>query len=424
MELHSMKPQLARMLVILGLLLFSLTAKAQPALSLQEAEQLALRADPGVKSLVSRQQSLQALSLAAAEWPDPVIRMGMMSLPTDSFNTGQEAMTQLLAGVVQKFPRGDTLALQQRQYSEQSVAMDYAARDAQLQVLQTVRQIWVDILLRQGQRQVSEQARAVFSSLVDSTRDYYASGQAQQQDVLQATVELGRVEDRTARFGQEERQLYAQLSAFIDLSAGQALAPQWPEWPALDGVETTLAKLKRHPRLMALQQQFAAAETSVDLARQQYKPEFSLDASYGVRSGYDPTGQSRPDLFSLMLVMDVPLFHRQRQDNITAARLASSSAFALERDDAHRRMAAQAREQHARLQELQSRLELYTTVLLPQAEFSADSAYSSYQSTTSDLSGLLRARIAEYELALEYQKLRAETLQAKIQVLYLRGEAS
>ncbi len=78
-----------------------------------------------------------------------------------------------------------------------------------------------------------------------------------------------------------------------------------------------------------MQQQVAAAETGVELAEQRYKPEFGIDLTYGGRGGNNPDGSSRSDLFSIMVMMDLPLFHKNRQDRYKAAAIAESSVAAF-----------------------------------------------------------------------------------------------
>ena len=84
---------------------------AASILSLEVAEELALVSDPGIHSIESSKLALEEMSVAAGQLPDPLLKMGLVSLPTDTFNLGQEAMTQVQLGLVQKFPRGKSRSL-------------------------------------------------------------------------------------------------------------------------------------------------------------------------------------------------------------------------------------------------------------------------------------------------------------------------
>ena len=413
--------------LLLGAFFWLLAGHPPPAeaqLTLQQAEARALGADPEVRSLAAEQISLEEMSVAAAQLPDPMFRMGLVSLPVDTFDFGQEAMTQVVAGVVQKFPRGESRSLERQQLREQSSAVAFSGEDKRLQVQLDVRLMYLDLQLQLRQKALSEAAVEIFASLVDISRNYYATGLAQQQDVLQATVELGRMRDRVTRFQQEERLLRSRLGIYLGDDAAMPLPENWPVLPGLREISTIRQGLKDHPRIRSLQQQVAAADTGVDLARQRYRPEFALDASYGFRSGEDTSGMARPDLFSVMVFMDVPLFHKQRQDRVMASRLASAEAVSYQRDDVYRRLKAELEGLFTVLEDIGQRVQLYEEVLLPQASFSADASFEAYQSSVGDLVDLLRSRIAEYELGLEYSRLEAEALKTRARVLYLQGDAA
>ncbi|MEJ8566588.1 TolC family protein [Elongatibacter sediminis] len=404
------------------ILSLSLGSAAQAELTLEHAESLALSADPAAQRFDSESQALQALAIAAGELPDPMARLGFMSLPVDSFNLGQEAMTQVVAGVVQRFPRGDTRSLEQRRLRERASGQDHAAADQRLLTVLSVRERYLEVVLQQRLQTLTGTARSVFAGLADITRDYYATGRAQQQDVLQASVELARIEERALQYEQREHEARAELAAFVGPAAHDELTSAWPILPEVPAAGELKAALAEHPRLLALQQQVLAAETGVDLADERYRPEFAVDVSYGLRSGSDPQGVSRPDLFSAMVVMDLPFFHEKRQDQVKAARLAESSATAYRRDDTWRKLRADLERSLAALKTVEQRRELFESVLLPQAEFSAEASFEAYQSAVGDLTGLLRARIAEYELGLDHARVQAEVLRLRARLLYLGGE--
>ena len=160
----------------------------------------------------------------------------------------------------------------------------------------------------------------------------------------------------------------------------------------------------------------------MELAKQKYKPEFALDVTYGGRSGTNPDGSSRADLLTLMVVMDVPLFHKNRQDRFVAAQVAESSAASFSRDDIFRRMRSEVDYHLATHKRQQQRIELFESTLLPEAAFSSEASFGAYQSSIDDLSTLLRTRITEFDLQLEHARLQAEALKTQARLLYLEGE--
>ncbi len=391
-------------------------------LGLNEVERLALREDPSVEVIKANRLALDELSVAAGQLPDPMLKLGLMSLPTDTFHLGQEAMTQVQVGLIQKFPRGHTRALSAQQIKQRSEGLDETVVEQKLRILLDVREQFLETIKQQQLLTINAEAIRVFSELADVTQDYYATGKVNQEDVFQASVEVAKVEERAQRILQEEDRARARLATWIGEVAYRDLAHDWPplETPSSDAV--IQENLKNHPRILALDKNIAASETGVELARQKYKPEFSLDVTYGGRGGTGPDGTSRPDLLSAMVVMDLPLFHKNRQDRVTAASIAQSSAAMYTRDDVYRRMLREIDLHASTLRRQQERFSLFNTILVPESEASSMASFEAYQSSVGDLTTLLRAQLTEFELRLDQARLQAEILKTQARLLYLEGE--
>jgi len=326
--------------------------------------------------------------------------------------------------VIQKFPRGRTRALRSEQTLEQSAALGESLNDQKLHVALAVREEYLEVLKQGKLAAINAEATETFSYLLDITQEYYATGRVQQQDVLRAAVELARVEDRAARIAQETDRARARLEAWIGEAAYRELDSQWPVLDVPFETGSLRDGLAEHPRIRALQQQVEAADTGIELAEQRYKPEFGIDLTYGGRGGSNMDGSARSDLFSVMLMMDVPLFHKNRQDRYKAAAVSEASAAAFQRDDAYRRMRSEAAMQIATLRRQLERIRLFEESLLPDASANAEAALSAYQAALESLTTLMRARITEYDLQLEYAALRAEALKTQARLLYFAGESS
>lgn len=391
-------------------------------LSLELAEELALASDPGVQSVQANQLALEEMSIAAEQLPDPLLKMGLANLPVDTFNLGQEAMTQVQFGLIQRFPRGKTRELSSEQIGLKSQGLGEMARDQELQILLAVREQYFEVAKQQYLARINAEAISAFSDVADITQDYYATGRVQQQAVLQAAVELAKVEDRAARISQDEEQARARLSIWIGDAAWQDLDLTWPRLNPQISADIIKEKLMNHPRVLALQKNVSAAETGVELARQKYKPEFALDVTYGGRGGTNPNGTSRTDMLTVMVLMDVPLFTRNRQDRVMAAQIAESSAALFSRNDLLRRMRSEVDFNLAAYQRQQQRIELFESSLLPEAAFSSEASFGAYQSSLEDLTTLLRTRITEFELQFEHARLLAEIRKTQARLLYLEGE--
>jgi len=393
-------------------------------LTIDEASQLALKNDYTLRAIYARSESMSELSVATEKLPDPQLKLGFANLPTDTFNLGQEAMTQTVIGVRQMFPRGQTRSLNSARITESVSRNNAEAEDRKQQLQLAVRELYTRIYLHQEREKILRKSEIVFADLAEITQDYYASGRAHQQDVVQARLELSRVEERLAGIQQQQERARARLAEWIGADAYRELEPQWPLIKQPESAQQIISNLTEHPRLRAWQHEITRSKTSEEIARQAYKPGFAVDLAYGGRGGQNPDGSDRSDFLSVFVTMDIPLFTKNRQDRVLASNIADTSATQFARDNIYRSMKARVEENSVTLLRERERLGLYEDVLLPQAAFNAEAAFEAYQDAVDDLTTLMRARIGEYELKLSHAALRADEIITRARLLYLQGEIS
>jgi outer membrane protein TolC len=426
-------------------------AGASADLTLAEAVAIAQRNDPWLLGSEFRQQAMAADAIAAGSLPDPMMDLGFANLPTDTFDFDQEAMTQFKVGVVQAFPRGDSLALGQQRLQVLGEQFPYQRDDRRARLAVNVASVWLEAWRARESIRLIEGDRALFEQLVEVAESSYANAVARtrQQDLVRAQLELTRLEDRLEVLYEQLETSRSRLGEWLrpgpsGVSPGQdewqpdaysmpALASQLPDIPlqhpelyrggAVASQADIAALLGRHPALRSLDRQIDASRVDVELARQKYRPEWKVNAGYGYRES-SPTGQDRPDFFSVGLAFDLPLFTSRRQDQQLQSAIAGSEAMRTEKMLALRTMVAGCETQYARLQRLEQRQQLYRTRLLPQMQEQAESSLSAYTRDDGDFAEVVRARIAELNARIEALDIDIRRLQTIIQLNYFFATSS
>ena len=143
-----MKPSIIYISVLLLLLVSWSAVQAKTDLSLEQAEQVALQGDPVIKSHEQNARAFEDEAVAANEWPDPRIKFGFLSLPTDTYDLDQEPMTQIILGYQQALPRGDSTALMTAAKQAQAGMLSAEKASRQRQVRLNVRKAWYQAYLQ------------------------------------------------------------------------------------------------------------------------------------------------------------------------------------------------------------------------------------------------------------------------------------
>jgi len=397
-------------------------------LSIDNAIKAAQVGDPSVKGNIHKQRAIQSLSIAASTMADPKISLSFANLPANSFELEQEGMTQAKIGISQVFPRGDTLDIKSQQLKTKSEAFPYQRIDRAAKVAVTVGALWLDAYRVQQSIALIEKNKSLFEQIVDVTMANYSStlGKIRQQDVLQAQLELVRLDDRLEQLEQEKNRFKGMLTQWIttiSLSEIQ-FSSQLPQidlrnpaiiynenWLQIDELAPYLSN---HPAVIAIEKQVNATETEITLAKQKFKPEWGVNASYGYRSD-DSMGNSRADLFSVGLTFDLPLFTHNRQDQNLNAAIYQTEAAKTEKTLVLRQLFAAFSSAKGRLLSLKKRQKLYKFTLLPQLKEQAEAYLTAYTNDEGSFSEVIRVRIDvlnteinELALNVEEQKIRLE----------------
>jgi len=408
------------LLLLPGLAL--LPGAARAALELDGAIRIALENDPAVAASRASAMAYSENAIADGQLPDPRLRTGLVNVPVDSFDISSEPMTQLQLGVEQAFPRGDTLHYRQRRAESLAGVEEANAAATTLQTVRDVRRYFLELYYQVRAAAIVAETRELFAQLVDITQAQYGSGRVSQQDVLQASLELARLDDRATRIDTAADENRAALAKWLKAAADLPLADRFPELPALPPKAQIDTALLQHPVLAAETGRVNAMKQDIRIAREQYKPGWSTAIEYRKRFGEDPDGDKRSDMMAAMLNVDLPLFTGNRQDRRLAASIADTEAAELRRDDKLRELRRLLATDYADWQRLGERATLYETKLLREATANAEASLHAYQSGVTEFTTLMRARITELDVRLDELRIRVDRARAQANLLYLAGD--
>ncbi|MDN4502741.1 TolC family protein [Alteromonadaceae bacterium BrNp21-10] len=428
--------------LLLFLLLPMQLVQANEVVSLTQAINQAQQNDPWLQGNKFQQQSLQAQSIAAGSLPDPNVSIGLMNMPMDSWDFNQEAMTQMKVGVTQMLPRGDSLAIQQAQLQTQAAQMPLLRQDRNAKMQSIVSQLWLDAYLAQKSIKLINKDKALFVQMVDIAKANYASalGKTRQQDVIRAQLELIQLDDRLFAEQQKQESALAKLNQWLQPNyaaqahSSQPLSPssalsvseELPNIVLPTIISATnssksshqlLQQVSHHPLIQSIELKYQAATQGVELAKQKYKPQWGVNASYAYRGDAD-NGMNRSDFFSIGLSFDVPLFTKNKQDKQVEASFAQAEVIKTEKLLLLRNMLAQIDNEQRQLQRLSDRQSLYAEQLLDQIHEQAEASLTAYTNDDGDFSEVVRARIAELNARISALQIDIDVLKTSARLNY------
>ena len=406
---------------LLAALLPAGVAWATPALTLAEAERLALADEPGRQTLLEEARALAEIAVAASQLPDPQLQFGAANLPLETGDFRTEGMTHMRLGVRQAFPPAATRRAASDQALAGSRARHAAAAARQRTTLKAVRNAWLDVYLEERSLALVAESQAFFADLVAVARSQYAVGRRNQQDVLRAELEESGFDARHIAIEQRQAVAQSRLQRWL---GGPALArrtaelPRWTPPPPLPALREGLPS---HPAIAQAQARLEAAAAALAKAQASYAPQWAVDVSYAYRDGALPDGNPRSDLFSVTATVGLPWFTANRQDRRVAAAAAERRGAEASLDDLKRQLSGDLNTEYARWRALTRRVALHEGVIIPQADASAAAALDSYRSEAGNFADMMRAYIDDLELRLDLVALTVAQRRSHAELAYLGG---
>jgi outer membrane protein TolC len=403
-------------LVFIALLCPLATHAAEQPLTLDAAVNLALLRAPQVAAGQAATESAQSLSVSAGRLPDPQAIIGIDNLPvtgTDAFSTTRDFMTMRKAGLMQSFPAG----AQRR--SERAVAgAEITLADAQLQATQyeVARNAAVAWVRYAAANDSLERLSALESDLEFGARAATAalrSGRANASEALAADAGVTQLKSRLIQLRGELRRDESELARWIgrDAMSPPAPIPTMDDLPA--EVERLRASVHQHVSLRPLDAEIEVAQAKLELARAARRPGWSAEVSYAKR------GPDFSDMASLQFTVDLPLFARNRQSPVIAARGADVRRAQAEREAELRMHQAEFEQMLARWESTGEQLKYIEAERLPLAHERSSAALAAYRGNQGDMRAALDAFEDETELLLERANLQIERGMAWSYLRYL-----
>ncbi|MRX27531.1 TolC family protein [Kangiella sp. HZ709] len=435
-------------LIVILVLIQSAKAKAetQGKLSLKEVLRQAQKYDPWLSKSKNRQAALYEQSLASNVLPDPKLSVNLANLPTDTFEFNQEPMTQFKVGISQMLPRGDSLELKSKQFKTLSEQQPWLRENRKASVSLMAANLWLDAYKAQASIEILETNKGLFEQLTEVAEAGYGSsfGKVHQQDVIRAELELTRLEDKLFQLKQNQKVAITKLNEWIGSNDFYGQSENHLDIQTLNStkVSSQLPKIKRlypeklldlnsnifnsteviekvklHPLLISIDKKIMVGDVGVELAKQAYKPEWGLSASYSYRDSA-PSGMSRSDFFSVGVTVSLPLFSSTKQDSQVKSAVSNKEAMKDDKWLTLRNFLSNIEAETAKLQKLEERLALYQKSLLPQMSQQAEAALNAYSNDVSDFAEVVRARIAELDASLELLSIHTAKFKSIMQLNY------
>lgn len=288
-----------------------------PALTLHQLEQIALANNPTLAQAQAGVRAAAGRTRQAGLWPNPTIGYMGEEIRGGSFGGGQQGVF-----VQQDVILGGKLGLARKVLAAEGDQATAEAGEQRLRVENGVRIAYYQSLAAQEMVETRAKLSALAQDAVETTRQLFNVGQADQPDVLQAQVEADQAALAVLTEQQEQQRAWRVLSAVVgqpELPLAR-LAGNLADLPDVNAAEILQTILRDSPAVKIAQLGVTRADAKIASARRARVPDLFLRAGYANNLEQLNPGQPQSvgsEAFA-ELGVNLPIFNRN-QGNIAAA---------------------------------------------------------------------------------------------------------
>ena len=388
-------------------------ALASPGLtSAQTKTTDSLRIDQVVRDVIKNNNRIAAAKFMeeaalakvgpAGAWDDPMLMLGVANLPT-SFDFKMDPMTMKMIGLGQSIPYAGQKGLEKKAATADAKAATQDRYGMEVDLAMTARYAYADLYYSSKSLTDLASQYDLLVEVVSSAKAKLTTNRTSQDEVLGAEAELWRLQTQLL----EGEHLVDEARYNLNILRGIEVTALTPPLAAPTSVElpkspdTWLEAAKQnYPPLQKLFRQSEAYGYSSAAARRMSWPMLNLQATYGIRSGYDismdGTSTKRDNMVGFQANISLPFFAGRQQKQMATSMTAMQKGVDAEAIQKWREIEARLRLLHTSTLHLVQTIDLYENRIIPAAQDAFQSALAGYAANNVPYTNLLMFATSVY----------------------------
>jgi cobalt-zinc-cadmium efflux system outer membrane protein len=371
-------------------------------LPLKSVLEQVLARNPTIAQMTAAYQAAQARYPQVTSLDDPMLDVGIGPATIGADNVNFAYRVQ----ISQRYPWHGKRALRGENALALASAAGHDIDDVRLQLIESTRAAFYDFYLAERALSVNDEADRLLKEFRENALTRFRTGQAPQQDVLQADVEIGRTRERRLALQRIRQVAIARINTLLHLPTASPLPPPPEQLPPTEALpnsgELQGRAVAARPDLKAISDRIAAEQAALALAFKEYYPDvqpfFMWDRFMGNRDV-----EMAPQIG---VQMNLPVRKERR-----AAALAEASARIAERQAELERLTDQVNfqveEAFQQVVESEKTVRLYDETILPAARENVKAALAAYTTGKTPFLSLIEAERNLVELRDRYYEASA-----------------
>ena len=351
----------------------------------------------------------------SASLPNPMVMAGIRDKQVDLRD--DDMMTMYMVGASQTFVRPAKREARRNAAELEVRALELELESARAEIERDALLAWYELAATDAQLHTTEQVREMINAVVAAARVRYEVGTSVQADVIRAQLQQSDLDHEILRLHGQRRMALATLLPLLGMPAtAEVPAVNMPENTDDLAIDAATTPPANHAAIAAVETEVARQEEVIRLARLDRKPDFDIEASYGLRP-------RERDMISVVARIELPLRREQQIEPRVREAMAMRDAAKARIEEIRRELTRDMAVAVAAHEEATNQMKLHDEVLVPQARLAFDSTLAAYQTGRAPFDAILTTLTDYLRLHLQYYEFLARHAQAVVTYEALRNGA-
>ena len=372
---------------------------------LNELIERALGNNPEIKAMQRRFDRMRARIPQAKALDEPVLSVGYTGNITPFQIQKGDPSSGRTISISQDLPYPGKRSLRGRIASTDADAEWWAFEQTRRNVVAEVKDAYFELYYITKAIGVVNKTKTLLEQFTKIAEARYAVGRGIQQDVLKAQVEFSKLIEQQTVLEQRKEIAEARLNSLLyresdsPLGVPEELKPRDFPYSLAQLNETAVAN---YPDLKAQRRKIEGAQYSIQLAKKDFYPDFSVGFTYINRP-------AMPEMYGVNVGIKLPVYIWQKQRPALTEAAASFEAEKRSLENKTTVLMFKIRDRYLAETTAKRLLSLYSTTIVPQSSLSLESAIAGYEVGKVDFLTLLDnlVTLLNYELSY-YEQLSNE----------------
>lgn len=400
--------------VLLAILSLALTASIyaqEKNETLDNLIELATSVSPKIRLLKSKKNVAGSKIEQGTNLPDPMLTLGLVNMPTNSFSFTQEPMTGKTIGITQAFPFPGGLGTKSNVIAMDTLIIEQEIEDYKNEIRKDVSNLYYDLQLVREEITLVKESKLLLGQISAVVKSKYEVSEASLQNLIKVEVEITRVQDKIESLGGKEIGIVAEINSFLLRDENSPINSE-NILPIGNNKFSSIALTKvaneYRPFLKGLKFSEQKSKLMENSAEYSFYPNFQVGVQYTNREYSFASGQNWNDLFSVVVGISLPLNYGGKYSSKVEEAKYLQSYYKEQYNSSVQSLNKSFGKIVAKLHELQNRDKLISGTLLNQAEQVLQASLSDYQVGRIDFVNVIIAEKDILKIKTDLVKIRTE----------------